>query len=267
MPIALTRDVSPALARCELTFQPRVPIDYARAAEQHQAYLTLLRSLGLTVQRLAADPELPDCCFVEDAAVVLDEVAVVTRMGAASRRGESAAVAAALAPHRPLRFMAAPACLDGGDVLRVGRRLFVGLSSRTNAAGLATLREVAAPLGYEVLPVAVTGSLHLKSAMTALGDGAVLANPRWCDLGPVAGIEVVPVAEEEPHAANVLTIGTTLVAAAGFPRTVQRLRGRGWNVQEIEVSEFLKAEAGVTCKAIVFEASASTTTCSITSSV
>jgi dimethylargininase len=250
--IALTRDVSPAIARCLLTFRPREPIDYARAVEQHEAYTRLLESLGCTVLRLPADVRLPDCCFVEDGAVVLDEIAVITRMGAPSRRGEAAAVAEALRPYRALVHLAPPARLDGGDVLVLGRRIFVGASRRTDERGLAAFAAAVAPHGYEVTVVPVSGSLHLKSAVTAVAEDVLVANPDWVDLHPFTGFEVIEVPEDEPSAANVLRVGATVVAAAGWPRTADRLRARGYDVRTVEVSEFVKAEAGVTCKSILF---------------
>ena len=249
--VALTREVSPSLARCELTFLPREAIDLARAVAQHAAYCRLLESLGLEVVRLPADAAQPDCCFVEDTAVVLDELAVIAHPGAPSRRGEVEVVAAVLAHHRPLARIPASARLDGGDVLVLGRRLFVGATARTDAAGATALARLVAPFGYEVVPVPVTGCLHLKSAVTAIGDETVLANPAWADLAPLAGVEIVPVAAEEPWAANVLRVGDTVVAHAGFPRTLDRLAERGLGVRTVEVGEFLKAEAGVTCKSLL----------------
>jgi dimethylargininase len=250
--IALTRDVSPALARCELTFLPREAIDLERAVAQHAAYGRLLESLGLEVLRLPADPAYPDCCFVEDTAVVLDEVAVLAHPGAASRRGEVEAVAAVLAEHRALARIPPTARLDGGDVLVLGRRIYVGVSGRTDAAGAQALGGIVAPLGYEVLPVGVTGCLHLKSAVTAIDDETVLANPDWFDVTPLHGIDVLRVPDAEPGAANVLRAAGSVVVHAGFPRTIDRLAARGLDVRAIDVSEFLKAEAGVTCKSLVF---------------
>jgi dimethylargininase len=250
--VALLRGVPPTLARCELTFHERQPIDLELALAQHGAYAALLRSLGLEVVELPADPAFPDCCFVEDTAVVLDEVALVTRPGAASRRGEVAAVEAALARYRPIERTPEPATLEGGDVLRVGRRLFVGRSGRTNAAGIARLAAVAEPLGYSVTPVALTGCLHLKSAVTALDDLRVLANRAWLDPEPFHGLELFDVADEEPGAANVLTAGGQVIGHAGFPRTLERLSARGYSVRTLDVSEFLKAEAALTCKSLLF---------------
>jgi dimethylargininase len=250
--VALMRGVPPTLADCELTHLEREPIDLERAVAQHAAYAGLLRSLGLELVELPADPAFPDCCFVEDAAVVLDELALVTMPGARSRRGELDAVAAALAPFRPLERTRLPATLEGGDVLRVGRRLFVGRTARTNAAGIARLAAVAEPLGYEVVPVAVTGCLHLKSAVTALDDERVLANPGWFDTTPFAGFEVLPVAAGEPGAANVLRVAGLVIAHPGFPRTLDRLSGLGYAVRPLDVSEFIKAEAALTCKSLLF---------------
>jgi len=250
--IALTRDVSPALAQCELTFLARAPIDIERAVAQHAAYGRLLESLGLDVRRLPGDATYPDCCFVEDTAVVLDEVAVIAHPGAPSRRGEVDAVAAALEPHRPLARIPPSARLDGGDVLVLGRRLYVGVSGRTDTAGAEALRRIVAPHGYDVRPVGVTGCLHLKSAVTAIDDATVLANPDWLDASRLDGVEIVPVPADEPGAANVLRAGGCVIAHAGFPRTIDLLAARGVDVRPIDVSEFLKAEAGVTCKSLVF---------------
>lgn len=252
--IALMRGVPDTLARCELSFHEREPIDLVRARAQHAAYAALVGALGADVQELPADPAFPDCCFVEDLAVVLDELALVTRPGAASRRGEAAAVAEALARHRAIETTSEPATLEGGDVLRLGRRLFVGRSRRTNDAGVARLAAVAEPLGYRVVPVAVTGCLHLKSAVTALDEESVLVNRAWIDPEPLAGLELVDVACEEPGAANVLRVAGCVVAHPGYPRTLDRIAARGHDVRPLDVSEFLKAEAALTCKSLLVEA-------------
>ena len=259
MPIAITRAVSPSLADCELTFVPREPIDYTRAVTQHRAYARLLAELGFTVLELAADESLPDCCFVEDIAIVLDEIAVLTRPGAPSRRGETAAVEAALRPHRPIVRLEAPARIDGGDVLVLGRRLFVGLSGRTDAAGREALAEAVRPRGYEVVPVRMDGCLHLKTAVTAAAPDVLLVNPAWVDLTPFRGLERIDVDPAEPWAANVVAAGGAVVAAAGFPRTADRLRARGLDVHTVDVSEFQKAEGGVTCKSLLFDLAEETT--------
>jgi dimethylargininase len=250
--LAVVRGVAPSITRCELTYLQREPIDLDRAVAQHAAYVTLLRDLGLEVLEVPADPSFPDCCFVEDVAVVLDGLAVLTRPGAESRRGEVPPIAEVLSRFRPVVRVEAPATLEGGDVLAMGRTLFVGRSPRTNAPGIEQLRALAEPLGYRVVTVPVIGCLHLKSAVTALDDGHALANTAWIDPSPLQGLDIVPVAPEEPGAANVLRVAETVVAHPGFPRTLERVVARGYDVRPLDVSEFLKAEAALTCKSLLF---------------
>jgi dimethylargininase len=251
--VAVIRGVPPSIARCELTFREREPIDLARAVAQHADYARLLDELGLEVVEIPADPDYPDCCFVEDVAVVLDGLAVLTRPGAVSRRGEVPGVAEVLAQFRPLARIEAPATLEGGDVLAVGRTLFVGASPRSNAAGLERLRKLAEPWDYRVTAVPVSGCLHLKSAATALAEDRVLANPAWVDVGPFRDLDVVAVPAEEPGAANVLRVRDTIVAHPGFRRTLDRIAALGYEVRPLDVSEFLKAEAALTCKSLLFQ--------------
>jgi dimethylargininase len=251
--VAIVRDVSPALAACELTHLPRVPIDVAAAGRQHAAYVAAIEAAGYGIERLPADPALPDCVFVEDIAVVFDTFAIVTRPGAASRRPETPAVAAALGRHRELLAIEAPATLDGGDVLAVGRDVFVGVSSRSDAGAVAQLRALLTPRGHTVTPVAVTGCLHLKSAVTALGDGALLANPAWIDMAPFGAYEVLTVDPREPSAANVLRLRDRLLFPAAFPETAERLARRGHTIATVDVSELAKAEGAVTCCSLIVE--------------
>jgi dimethylargininase len=249
---AITRAVSPSLDRCELGYLPRQPIDVAAAARQHRAYEQCLRELGVNVVALAAEPDLPDSMFVEDPAVVVDETAVMTQMGATSRRGESASLAAVLSRYRPIRWMQGPGTLEGGDVLRVGSTFFVGLSRRTNAEGIAELAGALEPLGYSVTPVEVRGCLHLKSAVCALDEGTLLANRNWIDAAPLQTFRIVGVPAAEPHAANVLAVGGSVLVAAAFPRTAELLDSLGYRPRALDISELMKAEAGLTCSSILF---------------
>jgi dimethylargininase len=256
MLIAVTRPVSPSLAQCELTHLEREPIDVARATTQHEAYERLLSSLGATLVAVPAASELPDAVFIEDTAIVLDEVAIITHPGAPSRRAESAAVASALAAYRPVHSMDSPATLDGGDVLRLGRTLHVGRSSRTNEHGIEQLRSFAAPFGYRVVPVEFTGCLHLKSAVTALADELLLLNPAQVSAAAFPAFEALFVDDREPSAANALRIAGTIVFPSQYPRTRDRLIDRGLRVTATDCSEIAKAEGGVTCCSLIFEASA-----------
>ena len=248
---ALTRQVSSTFASCELTFLDRQPIDVEKAMEQHRSYETCLTELGVDVISLRADPSFPDCVFVEDPAIVLDEVAVITRPGAESRRGETDSIARALSPYRSLRFIGEPATLEGGDVIRIGKTLYVGVSKRTNREGIGQLTEILDPFGYRIVPVEVSGCLHLKSGACWAGGNIILVNRQWIDATPFHGSKIVDVAE--PSAADVLPIGNTLLIPSSFPRTGEILEASGINVRTIDVSELQKAEAGVICMSLVFE--------------
>ena len=248
----LVREVSPDLARCELTYLERARIDSERARNEHRSYVQALEALGCEVEWLRPLPEHADGVFVEDTAVVLPELAVIARPGAASRRGETETVSAALERHRRLSRLTAPACLEGGDVLRIGRTLFVGVSGRTNAAGVEQLRQALAPHGYGVQPLAVRSCLHLKSACSFIDPDTVLVNPDWVEAAAFGAARVITVDPSEPYGANTLTIaGTTLVSTA-FPHTTQRLRAVGVRCLALEVRELHKAESALTCMSLIF---------------
>ena len=237
---------------CELTYREREAIDLALARQQHAAYEACLLELGLQVLSLPAEPEFPDAVFVEDPALVLDEVAVMLRPGAESRRGEAASLEAVLARHRPLRRLREPATLDGGDVMRAEKCLYVGLSARSNAAGVQQLAAAVEPFGYTVRPVLVRDCLHLKSAASYLGEGTVLVHRPWVDAGALAGMKLIDVPEE--NGANVLAIGRTLLVAKAAPRTAERLEQLGWQVRLLDNSELEKAEGALTCCSLIFTA-------------
>ena len=254
MPLtAITREVSPAMQACELTHVARQPIDIARAREQHKIYCKCLRDSGAEVITLPADPDYPDSVFVEDAAAALGEIVLMTRMGAASRRGEAQSLARELERHRPLRWMTEPATLDGGDVLRVGQTLFVGCSGRTNAEGIRQLSAEARLSGLRVQPVEVRGCLHLNSAASCLDAETVLIHRPWVDWEAFAGVRLVDVPEGEEPAANVLAVGETVLVSAGFPRTADAIEALGWKVKAIDNSELRKAEGALTCCSLLLE--------------
>ena len=247
MLLAYTRAVSPTLGACELTHLERRPIDVPRALAEHAAYERTLQRLGVNVRRIAAAPHLPDAVFVEDMAVVFDELAVITRPGAESRRPELRAVARTLAAHRSLELVKEPGTLDGGDVLVDGERVYVGRSSRTNDAAVAQLAGILHPLGYRVIPVEFRGCLHLKSAVTRIGNGLLLLNPDWVEASVFAGARVVTVDPREPHAANALSVGGAVIHPLQYPLTRARLEAEGLRVEPVDTTELTKAEAGVTC--------------------
>jgi dimethylargininase len=245
--LALTHLPSPNLESGQRTHVARVPLDHALAVRQHAAYCQTLRDCGATVRTLDVNRGLPDSTFIEDTAVVLDEVAVLASMAAPGRRDEPAGVEAELRNYRPLCRIEPPATLEGGDVLRVGRVLLVGMSARTDAAGAAALEAIVRPHGYRVVAVPVRGCLHLKTACTALPDGTLLMNPAWVDVPSLRGFGMVRVPDGEPWAANTLPVGGAVCLPAGHDRTADLLSHRGFDVRVVEISELAKAEGGVTC--------------------
>lgn len=254
MPIALTRSVPPSIVNCELTHLTREPIDLARAAEQHGLYERALVAVGCTIQRLPSLPDLPDSVFVEDAAVVLPEIAIISRPGAASRRLEVTSVADALRPHRPVTFIEPPGTLDGGDVLAIGSTIYVGESARTNAEGIRQLADLASAYGYAVRPVKVSACLHLKSAVTRVSEDVILLNSAWVDSSSFKGMHQIEVHPDEPFAANALWIGEHVIYPRTYDETRRRLEDNGINVHLVEMDELQKAEGGVTCCSILIPA-------------
>jgi dimethylargininase len=255
MLIALVRPVSASIGRCQLSCVERSPIDLARARAQHADYCRTLTGHGLAVHELPPADELPDAVFVEDTAVVLDEVAVITRPGADARRPEVAATADALTAWRDRVWLDVPATLDGGDVIVAGRTVYVGISTRTNDAGRAQLAAALKPFGYRVRAVGVAGCLHLKSAATLVADGLLLANPRWLDLEAFDGVDHLPVAPDEPHAANTVRLPDAVLMPDAFPRTRARLEAAGLATCTVAADELARAEGGVSCQSIIFNAS------------
>lgn len=250
---AITRAVSSALAECELSFIERIPINMDKAREQHHAYEAALASLGARVVSLPEEPELPDSMFVEDPAIVLEEIAVVFPLGTETRRREAASLAKAIAEFRKLEYVTLPGTVEGGDILQIGRKLFVGLTARTNEEGIRQLRTIVAPYGYEVITVPVTGCLHLKSAVTHLGNNVLLANRRWFDAVPFAGYEWIDVEPGEPHAGNALALNGSVLFPASFPLTLARIEAKGFRVLPIDIAELQKAESGLTCSSLIFD--------------
>jgi dimethylargininase len=249
MPIAFTRAVSPRLAECETTQAGRV--DVARAVAQHAAYERALAEAGLEVQHLAPLGDFPDGVFVEDTALILGEHAVILRPGASSRAGETDSTAAGLADPFTVHRLGA-GHIDGGDVLRIGRTLHVGLSSRSDAAGVRALGDLVAPLGYAVVPVPVAGGLHLKSAATCVND-VLVHNPAWISPSYFADVEPLAVAPGEALGGNVLLAGDTLLTAADSPSTADALAARGFTIVSLDISEMRKADAALTCMSLISE--------------
>ena len=252
MLMAVTRQVSRSIGDCELTFLSRTPIDVERARRQHEQYEAALKRLGLAVLSLPEAPDLPDSVFVEDTALVLDECAILMRCAAPSRAPEIQLMSSVLASHRPIFHLEPPAHMDGGDILRIGRRVFVGLSLRSDPAGIEQLGSLLEPYGYEVRAVPVTQCLHLKSAVTQVDDSTLLINPRWVATDAFGDVKTIETDASEPYAANALLVAGSVVYSTEFPKTGARLAAAGIQTVPVEVDELAKAEGAVTCCSLIF---------------
>jgi dimethylargininase len=252
MLIAITRKVSPAIAQCELTHLERQPIDFSIANAQHSRYEQALRSLGVEVISLPAEPDLPDSVFVEDAALILDEVALLTRPGADSRKPELESISNALKPYRELIPIQPPGSLDGGDILQIDRMIYVGISTRSNAAAIQQMQTSLKPFGYQVRGIQVTGCLHLKSAVTQVSGQTLLINPAWVDQAEFSAYKLINVHPEEGSAANALKVNQALLYQPCFPRTLERLEKAGLHPILVDASELAKAEGALTCCSLIF---------------
>jgi dimethylargininase len=253
MLMALTRGVSSSIGNCQLTFLERECIDTAKAIQQHQAFIRCLEGMNVHVIPLREMDELPDAVFVEDTAIVVDEVAVVARMGARQRQPEVESMASALSEFFPLRFIEPPGTLEGGDVVRVGRTLYVGLSGRTNREGIAQLGCILAPFDYQVRPVEVRRCLHLSTGCSYLGRNIILANPAWIDVTQFEGFEIINVPAPEPWAANTISKGNQVLCASAFTQTHALLEELNFSLLKTDISELTKTEAGLSCMCLIFE--------------
>ncbi len=252
MIIAITREVSPCFNECEITHIERTPIDLNIARAQHHAYVDALKELGCDVIELPAEGDLPDSVFVEDTAFILPGVAVITRPGADSRKPETESIARAISPYIQLIHIHEPATVDGGDVLVLGKYIYVGLSTRSNQAAIDQLNDSLREYGYTVTGAELHDCLHLKSAVTRADDGTtLLINKDWVDANHFENYELIEVDPSESFAANCLPIGESIIFPAAFPKTRAKLEERGYKVITIDISELAKAEGAVTCCSLI----------------
>ena len=251
MTIAITREVSPRFDECEITHIDRTPIDLELARAQHREYVHALKALGCNVIELPAESDLPDSVFVEDAAFILPELAVITRPGADSRKPETEFIIQALAPLIKYVRLQAPATLDGGDVLILGKQIFIGLSTRSNQTAVDQLNELLGDYGYSVTGVRMHDCLHLKTAVTRVDDNTLLINPNWVDTDHFKEFDWIQVDHSEPFAANCLPVADFIIFPTAFPKTRAKLEEAGFSILTVDVSELAKAEGAVTCCSLI----------------
>ncbi|MBI5842893.1 MAG: dimethylargininase [Chloroflexi bacterium] len=251
MPVAITRQISPRFAECEITHIDRSPINVDIARAQHREYTRLLASLGSQIIELPEETDLPDSAFVEDTAVVLPEVAVITRPGADSRKPETDSITRVLSPYRPLVHITEPGTIDGGDVLVLGKRIYIGLSTRTNADAIRQIQDLLDNYGYMVSAIELHDCLHLKTAVTRVDENTLLINKNWVEASHFKGFGLIEVDPTESFAANCLPIGNSIVYPTVFPKTQEKLEKTGCRVATVNVAELAKAEGAVTCCSLI----------------
>ena len=255
MLIAMTREINAAMDSCELTFLLRDKIDMDLAKQQHQQYQSVLSSLGCEIVIVSTESNLADSVFIEDTAVVLDEIAVLCRPATALRGQEVAGVKDVLQQYRTLASIQSPGTLEGGDLLRVGNIIYAGLSTRSNQSGIEQLRYIVADYGFSVESVETKKCLHLKSAVSEVAPGVLLINSDWISRSVFKNYELIDVDKEEAHAANALLVDQKVIYPSSFPRTLEKLVNAGLDVTQVNVSELQKAEGAVTCCSLIFKMS------------
>jgi len=253
MKLAITRDVSPRFNECEITHIDRTPIDVSVAQSQHHGYVQALKELGCAVLELPAEADLPDSVFVEDTAVILPDVALITKPGADSRKPETESIVQALRPYRELVFIESPGSVDGGDVLVLDKNIYVGLSTRSNQFAIAQMNEKLSKYGYHTEGVEMHDCLHLKTAVTRVDNNTLLINRKWVDVEIFEGFDLIDVDASEPFAANCLPIGDAIIYPVAFPITGAKLTARGYKIKPVVVDELAKAEGAVTCCSLIVE--------------
>ena len=252
---AMTREINAAMDSCELTFLPRDKIDMDLVKHQHQQYQSALSSLGCEIVIVPTELDLADSVFIEDTAVVLDEIAVLCRPATVLREQEVAGVEDVLQHYRTLVSIQSPGTLEGGDLLRVGKVIYVGLSTRSNQNGIEQLRHIVADYGFSVETVETEKCLHLKSAVSEVAPGVLLINPDWISRSTFKNYELIDIDKREAHAANALLVGQKVIYPYSFPRTLEKLVNAGLDVTQVNVSELQKAEGAVTCCSLIFKTS------------
>ncbi|MFP3042594.1 arginine deiminase family protein [Treponema primitia] len=229
--------------------------DYDLALKQHAAYIRAMESLGITVRVLPADEAYPDSCFVEDVAVLSERCAVVTNPGAKTRNGEAAGIIPVLKdfyPEKDIRRIISSGTLEGGDVMRIENRFYVGLSARTNQAGVDQFAALLNPYGYEVIPITLKEVLHLKTGVNYLADNRLLVSGEFIAKPEFAAYDKTVIPPEEDYAANCLWINGTVVLPAGFPATETLLKQFGYPTLPVDTSEFRKIDGGLSCLSLRF---------------
>lgn len=250
----LTHVPSSNLNNCELTYLDSERIDIKKALIEHNSYCNMIKECGANVNIIEDNIDLADSVFVEDPIIVFDEVAIVTSMGVESRRKESQVLKDYFSKIREIKEIKLPSKIEGGDVLVIDKKVFVGLSPRTNESAIEELKNILKPYGYIVQSVKVDGCLHLKTGCTALDDKTILLNPNWVDVEVFSDYKIINIPSDEPFGANIMKINEYICMNEAFPKSIELVKALGYKVKTTDISEFVKAEAGLTCMSVRYNA-------------
>jgi dimethylargininase len=249
---AIVRNIPNSFPQCITAFSGKSPIDVILAQQQHELYCKTLVELGLKLVRIEADNSLPDCCFTEDAAIVTDVLGIISLPGTESRHAEIIEMEKALTSFKKIRHIAAPATIEGGDVLKIGKKLFIGNSARTNDEGIKQVANMVSELGYEVIPVKIRNTLHLKTVCTYLGNNCIIYADGHFDENIFAEYDKIIVPATESYCANTLVVNGKVLIPKGFPLTRSLIEKKGFSVIELDMSEIEKADGALTCLSVIF---------------
>lgn len=249
---AIVRNIPNSFQQCITGFSGKFPIDVTLAQQQHEHYCHTLVDLGLKLVRIEADDYLPDCCFTEDTAIVTDGLGIISFPGTESRHAEIIEMEKALTTYKKIQHIAAPATIEGGDVLKIGKKLFIGHSARTNEEGIKQVAGLVNELGYEVIPVKIHNTLHLKTVCTYLGNNCIIYADGHFDENIFSEYDKIIVPVTESYCANTLAVNGKVLIPKGFPLTRSLIGNKGYSIIELDMSEIEKADGALTCLSVIF---------------
>ncbi|MBI5359443.1 MAG: hypothetical protein HZA48_02550 [Planctomycetes bacterium] len=249
---AIVRGVAGTYDKCVKPGARKQEIDVELAIEQHNAYCAILENMGLELMKIPADGRFPDCCFAEDPGIIFGQKAVISRMKTASRAGETTSIKKALSIHKKIFEIRAPGTIDGGDVLKAGNRVYIGLSKRTNLSAIRQVESFISKDGYEIIPVKIRNTLHLKTVCTHIGNNCMVIAPGHFDDGIFADYDIIRVPKNESYSANCLAINGKVIIPRGFPKTKALIENKGFKTIQAGMSEFEKGGGSLTCLSIVY---------------
>ena len=227
--------------------------DYNKALIQHSDYIKALRKCGLEVLTLETDDRFPDSTFVEDTAVVNEDLAIIANLGETSRKGEEIEIREVLDKfYENVESIEKPGSLDGGDVLRVEDQYFIGISKRTNKVGALQLKEILKKYGFSCSLVKLKEVIHLKTGLAYIGDKNLIVSGEFIDNPLFQNYNIIKVDEDESYAANCIRVNNYVLIANGYEKLINSISSLGYKVLKLDITEFRKMDGGLSCLSLRF---------------